>query len=406
MIAVTGSVPFSEDEEAFVQDELTEMLHQGAVMQVVPMRRRMRSANAAAVRSGLADVSHPAPVLSFSIVLGALGTLARRPRRSVLSVARALRASGSRRNLQVNLATIPKALWLAGLVRRWGADHLHAYWLSHTATAAMVAGTIEQVPWSATGYRWDIDAANALELKLSGSDFIRCADELGQSQLSTAAAEVNATSEVVLVRTGVHIPERSAWERTPVDPLLLCCPAAMVEKKGHRVLLSAVAAIHKEHPDVELHLFGDGPLRAQIESQVDDLGLRPNVVLHGNVTLDELQAFFRERRPVCVLPSIRASDGQQEGIPVTLVEAMANGSPVVSTRSGSIAALVTPGTGTLVEPGDHEALAAAIGALIADPRAADSRCHAAADRLLGEFDLHHTAATMLGLVGDGRRSTG
>jgi colanic acid/amylovoran biosynthesis glycosyltransferase len=122
-------------------------------------------------------------------------------------------------------------------------------------------------------------------------------------------------------------------------------------------------------------------------------------VFHGGVPLAELQAFLREHRPTCVLPSIVAADGQVEGIPVTLVEAMANGAPVVSTRSGSIETLVVPGTGTLVDPGDEAALAAALLDVIAAPEAAHTRCLAAADRLLGEFDLEHTAARIAELTG-------
>jgi colanic acid/amylovoran biosynthesis glycosyltransferase len=171
-----------------------------------------------------------------------------------------------------------------------------------------------------------------------------------------------------------------------------------VEKKGHHILLPAFRRIVDTHPDARLHLFGSGPGEEKIRGLVASLDLGESVVLHGSVPLDELRTFLHSVRPTCVLPSIKASDGQEEGIPVTLVEAMANGSPVVSTRSGSIATLVIDGCGLLVAPGDGDALVAALLSVIDDPAEADARCHRAAERLGTEFGLPHTAARIASLV--------
>ena len=401
VIAVTSSVPFSVGDEVFVQDELTEIHRQGTRLVVVPMRLRQRAANHAATASGLAAVTTAEPLVSARVLRGALAVALRHPIRSSRAVLGALLASGGRRNLAVNLTSIPKQLWLARVVERTGAAHIHAYWLGHTATAAMVASAITGVPWSASGFRWDIDAANALDRKLAAARFTRCADELGQSQLERRAAALDGAAPIVRVRTGVEVPARATWDARPLQPSSWCCPAIFVEKKGHAVLLGALRLVREHNIDTRLDLFGIGPDEAKVRAVVADLGLADAVRFHGHVALDDLRAHLRSTRPVCVLASVKAADGQEEGIPVTLIEAMANGAPVVSTRSGSIPTLVLDGCGLLVAPGDVDALAAALAAVAADPAAADARCRTAYERLIGEYDLPHTAARMRTLFAEG-----
>jgi glycosyltransferase involved in cell wall biosynthesis len=310
-------------------------------------------------------------------------------------VCRTLARSGSARNLAVNLASIPKALWLADLLKRSDVSHVHAYWLSHTSTIAMVAADLAGITWSASGFRWDVAAANALTMKLSTARFIRVADSLAASELDDASTGVPGACPRVLIRTGVEVPAVDLGPSAPpVSTTVLCCPGAFVPKKGHRVLLSAVAALTDRHPALRIHLFGDGPLRAEIARSVDELGLSDRVTMHGTVPLDELRRFLAEVRPVCVLPSIRAADGQVEGIPVSLVEAMALGAPVVSTRSGSIAELVVPGTGLLVEPGDVHDLARAIAQLVEEDGLALRLAGAAHERVMGEFEIGRTSAAL------------
>jgi glycosyltransferase involved in cell wall biosynthesis len=291
--------------------------------------------------------------------------------------------------------SLPKALWLADLVQRRGAVHIHAYWLSHTATSAMVASEITAIPWSGSGYRWDIDAANSLRAKFSSAQFIRVADELGLDRLRRAADGIPAAAPLVLVRTGVAVPAREAWAHQPIHPLILCCPANFVEKKGHAVLVAAAQQLAAQYPNLRLEFFGDGPLRPQIEKALAEVGLGAMATFHGTRPLEEFRAFLRENRPICVLPSIRTADGQEEGIPVTLVEALANGAPVVSTRSGSIETLILDGCGLLVAPGDADELATALAAVADDPDAAARRCEQGHDRVVGEFDIERTAARML-----------
>jgi glycosyltransferase involved in cell wall biosynthesis len=399
LLALTSRVPYSTTEEAFVQDELEMLKHQGMDLIVVPARVTSGGPNPAAVASGLADVTVGETLASPTVLRGALSTLARHPIRSIAGIFAVLSRAGGLRNFATNFAVIPKALWLAGLVAERRVTHIHAYWLGHTATAALVASRISSVPWSATGYRWDIDAKNAIGPKVREAQFLRVADELGERQLTDLASRLAThPAPIELIRTGVALPAPAAREAREPDAGVLCCAAAFVPKKGHAVLIDAFADLVGQGRAMHLHLFGQGPLLSDVTAAVKVRGLVDQVTFHGVVPLAELRAFLLDRRPVVVLPSITAEDGQQEGIPVVLIEAMAAGCPVVSTRTGSIPSLVLDGCGWLVDGGDSVGLSRAIQSVADDPAATQSVTKAAADRVTGQFELGATAAQLAGLI--------
>lgn len=398
ILVITGRVPYSTTEEAFVQDELETMLRLGTDLLVVPARLQTSGPNQQAVDSGLVGRVVAEKLLAPAVLKGAARILGRRPVKAVRASFRAVQGSGGLRNLMTNVAIIPKALWIAGLAHESRAEHIHSYWLAHTTTAAMIAGEITGIPWSATGFRWDIDARNSLRSKLASASFIRVADELGQRQIAAAIAQLDLTTPSNLVRTGVLVPDAAAWRSSPLTVDHWYCPGAFVEKKGHTFLLDALLEVRRRGRSVHLDLFGDGPLKSHISAKVAEYGLTDAVTFHGVVPLAELRACMMRHRPVVVLPSIRSSDGQEEGIPVVLIEAMANGCPVVSTTTGSIPTLITPGCGTLVPDEDPEALADALDAICEHPGAAGAAADRAYERVRSEFDRETVAATMLDLM--------
>ncbi len=114
-------------------------------------------------------------------------------------------------------------------------------------------------------------------------------------------------------------------------------------EKNHRELLSIFQAIHQKLPDTHLHLVGDGPLRKEIEREVQSLGLEKEVTFYGFV--DNPLAYIRGAE-LLVLPSII------EGLPGVLLEAMYCKTPVVAYNVGGISELVTQDTGSLIQAGE------------------------------------------------------
>lgn len=168
------------------------------------------------------------------------------------------------------------------------------------------------------------------------------------------------------------------------EPRRLLQVSNFVEKKGHAWTLRAFAQLRARRSDVELVLAGDGPLRQECEELARALGVGHAVSFPGLVETREVLALMREA-DVFVHHSVTAADGDMEGIPTVLMEAMATGLPVVSTLHSGIPELVRDGeTGLLVRERDVDGYVAALERALVAPQAMGA---AAARFVRQHFDI-------------------
>jgi glycosyltransferase involved in cell wall biosynthesis len=154
---------------------------------------------------------------------------------------------------------------------------------------------------------------------------------------------------------------RAAGAGVEREPGRVLFAGRLVEKKGLAVLLAALRTV--QAPGWSLEVVGDGPLRAELETAAAGLP----VTFRGALPRAELARSYA-RSEVVVVPSVAAASGDQDGLPVALLEAMAAGCAVVGSRIAGIDAAVLDGdSGLLVPPGDAGALAAALDLLLSDP---------------------------------------
>lgn len=174
---------------------------------------------------------------------------------------------------------------------------------------------------------------------------------------------------VVLNRTGIPLDQFPTVRRVPPEDgrwqLVQAC--RLIEKKGLFTTLAAFAEFGRIHPKATLVLAGDGPLRAELAAWVAAHGLERRVRFRGFLSHEKLYALYVSSH-LFVHPSERLADGNQEGVPNSLLEAMASGLPVVATVHGGIPEAVTNGVdGLLVPERDPAALCAALCQLAAAP---------------------------------------
>ncbi len=165
----------------------------------------------------------------------------------------------------------------------------------------------------------------------------------------------------------------------------------MVEKKGFDDALAALAQMRSasDAPTATLTLIGDGPLRITLEAQASRLGLSDAVRFTGLLQHAKVAEMLGEAH-VFVLPSRTARSGDMEGIPVALMEAMAQGLPVLATRHSGTPELVEHGvSGLLCAEGDRDALAANMLAFARMPERWAAMGAAGAAKVRAEFDLKH-----------------
>jgi colanic acid/amylovoran biosynthesis glycosyltransferase len=208
-------------------------------------------------------------------------------------------------------------------------------------------------------------------------------------------------AKVAVHHLGVDLARIPQWRGHAGGPFTILFVGRMVEKKGFRQLVAAVAELKARGRDVRVHAVGGGPEEADLSAAVEAAGLGGTITLHGAKPHDVVLGLMRDC-DCLALPSVTATDGDQEGIPVTLMEAMACGLPVVSTYHSGIPELVTDGeTGLLVPERDVAALAGAIERLMTEEGLARRLADRARRFVAAEFnaDIQNPALFDLILAG-------
>jgi glycosyltransferase involved in cell wall biosynthesis len=282
--------------------------------------------------------------------------------------------------------------------------HLHAHFAHGTTTVAWLASTITGIPFSFTGHAKDIyspslNPAGLLRRKLAAARFAVTCTEANRRHLAALAPG----AAVHRVYHGLNADFSRLVARNGCPPALgeqlrLLAVGRLVPKKGFDVLLRACALVAAERADVELDIAGEsGEQEPELRPLVEEVGLGGRVRFRGALGQSELFDLYRRTSVLCA-PSRVLSDGDRDGIPNVLVEAMACGLPVVATSISGIPELVEDGVnGLLVSPDDPHELAAAILRIAADPELARRLGSGGRVTVAERFDGERLAADLVRL---------
>jgi glycosyltransferase involved in cell wall biosynthesis len=364
LLYVTSSFPFGHG-EGFLVAEVHELEARGHDVVLLPALARGPLVHEDA--RPLLGRTRTTPLLSRAVARSSFREARARPSSSGRALAQ-LRRSRSGRILAKNVAAFPKSLWAAELARELDADHIHAHWGGTSSTIAMVASELSGVPWSLTVHRWDIREDNLLRSKTESAAFVRAISADGLADLRRTVGRTSTPT--LLIHMGVPLPPRpvepSSGRRH--EPLRVLVPANLLEVKGHRHLVEAVAQLRSRGVDIRVTFAGQGPLKAVIESQIAAHGLEGSFALVGQLSHAELLGRLAGGSwDTVVMPSGETPSGEKEGIPVSLLEAMSYGVAVLGTNVGGMAELLGDGSGLIVQPADPSALADALQTLASDP---------------------------------------
>ncbi len=201
-------------------------------------------------------------------------------------------------------------------------------------------------------------------------------------------------SKLILLRHGVVLEEHPFLEERPsIQPPRLLFVGRLIEKKGVALLLDALALLRKQMAaPLHLTIIGDGPLRSALQEQATTLGLDDLITWTGSLPHDHVLKAMAEATCLCV-PSIVTADGDRDGIPNVLAEAMAVGLPVVGSQVGSLSELLTDDTGWPVDRIAPHSLADGIADLLAHPDEQEKRRRKARQLLEKRFNASRFAAT-------------
>lgn len=292
---------------------------------------------------------------------------------------------------------VAQGVELAQAVVADGITHLHAHFATLAGRAAWIASRLTGVPFTLTTHAKDIfhESVDLAWLRRLAADADRVI-AISRFNLAHLERVLDGTGARITLQYNALELDRFPYRDLP-EPgqrLKVAAVGRLVAKKGFADLVDAAAQATAAGLPLRVTIAGDGELAPALQARIDELGLRDTVRLVGPRTQTQIRILIEEA-DVFAAPCIPADDGNVDGLPTVVLEAMAVGTPVVATAVTGLPEVVLDGeTGVLLEPGDVSGLADALSAFAAGrlPAAAMS---ANARALIEErFDSRRHAATL------------
>ncbi|MGV8940229.1 MAG: glycosyltransferase [Lysobacter sp.] len=351
--------------ETFIVREISTLIDQGVDVRIISLKPAAEGPVQPESVALLDRVRHPQDPIRA--LIGTAQALLTSPMQVVGSVIAILHDSRRRPQVAVkSLGALFRGLQHTGWLKRFRPQLIHAHWATYPTTVAWTLGRVLGRPFSFTCHAHDIFVERQLlTRKLRDAALAVTISRFNVAWLETHAA-ANAGTKLKVVHCGVNL-ERSQWQPHDRAAGLILAVGRLDPIKGFTTLIEALVLLRQRGIRFHCRLIGSGPLEAGLRELAAAHELTRMIDFDGAQSQDVVQGCMN-RSTVFVLPSEVTEDGNRDGIPVALMEAMASGCPVISTRVSGIPELIEHGRdGLLVEPRNAAELAEAIEQMLADP---------------------------------------
>ena len=368
--------------ETFVLYELLELERRGIRLHLFALRRPAEIVQQEALSELRATVEYlpegTVPHQRTRLRLAHAALLMQRRLGYVHGLADVLASSEYSRSLGANAAL------LAHRLIRLGSPPLYIHFAHKPATIGRFASLLAGVPYALSAHAKDIWLTPEAELarKVQDATVVLTCTEQGRANLARLA---DGKTPVHLAYHGVELKGRSS-SRPRTEAARLLAVGRLVEKKGHETLLLAAALLRDRGLGFTLRLVGEGPEWPRLQRLVHELRLADRVVFLGPLSETEVRAEY-ESADVFALPCRKLPNGDQDGLPNVILEAMAHGLPVVSSRlDGIVEAIVDGESGLLADQDDPAAVAQHLERLVHDPQVREQIGEAGRSRVAERFE--------------------
>lgn len=384
---ITAQAPWGRG-ETFIIEEMLAVKEAGTEIVIIP-------------RSPTKEVFHPEaqallknaiwlPLISLKMIVIFFISFLTKPRLwKVLSSI--LCHSRTWRNLAKNLIVLPKGVYIADLFKEKGVKHIHAHWSSTTSTLAYIFSQLTGIPWSFTAHSGMILWNNLIKEKVKTASFVRVISKHRREDLLRIAGQ-SYQDKVFILHIGVSVPPYDIVVSKTIRQSrrnIIGCIGRLDRIKGQKYLINACYILKQQGFNYKCLIIGKGKERKKLEALIGSLKLNAEVELVGELPHSEVINILREDKiDVLVLPSITLPlEKRAEGIPVALMEAIADGIPVISTATGDIPELLGDNSGILVPEKNPEALAESIRKALTDHKLREKLIRQGYKKVSTEFDI-------------------
>ena len=390
--------------ETFILNELLELERRGVALTVYSLKRAApgpRHPDVARLRARVVELPERPVEWLLQGVAAALALLVRHPRR----VGGLLPYVVTRGTHQAWKRFFQAAVMVRDLEFN-PPQHLHAHFASAPSRVAMFAAHLAGLPFSFTDHAKDIFHADTdvdlLRAKMRAARFVVTVSDFNRAHLEQVLG--GDRTRVRRLYNGVDLERFSPGDEIPLEPHdgpVVLAVGRLVEKKGFADLLAAWPRVHARVPSARLVIVGDGPEREALKARAQELGLGDAVCWPGALPQNAVRELLAGST-LFALPCRIARDGNRDGLPTVLLEALASGVPCVTTTVTGNPEIVRDGIeGRLVPPGDPEALAEAMIDLLRDPEVRRRMAAAARASAIERFDLRRNVATLSSWFAEG-----
>jgi glycosyltransferase involved in cell wall biosynthesis len=304
-------------------------------------------------------------------------------------------------NPEVIAPDLQQALSLAAVIRERNIRHLHAHFGTIATTTSRLAARLAGVSYSFTAHAKDIYHESVepevLRRKLADAAAVITVSDYNLQYLRATYGD--AARKVVHIDNGLPLDEFSFRPPGKREALILAV-GRLIEKKGFADLIQACGILRDQGLEFRCEIAGEGELRGELAKLINTLGLTGQVHLIGPQPQGEIRRKLHQAA-VLAAPCVIAANKDRDGLPTILLEAMAMGTPCVSTDVTGIPEILHDGkTGLAVPQSDPAELAAACKRLIGDQPLRIELAGNARNLVESRFDINKNAAAIRNLVAD------
>jgi glycosyltransferase involved in cell wall biosynthesis len=390
LIYIIGTYPLLTT--TFIDREIAILRRWGVDLQVVAMRRpdadTPLSDDQRALQRG---VLYLLPAALTPLLLSQVFFALTRPRRYVQTLAYLLtRPHASPGARLKTLLHFGEGVYTAFLLRGREFHELHAHFVDRAATVALVAGRLLDKPYS-------LSIHAAADIFVSP---VLLREKIGEARHAVTCTGFNKAHLEALVGAdlgpriskvyhGLNLDRYRPARAPEAGPPLIVSVGQLVARKGLAILVRSCRLLRDRGYNFRCEIVGRGPQHAELQALIADLGLEGSVTLRGALRHEEVIALY-SRASMFVLPCRKTSEGDLDGIPNVIAEAMAMELPVISTGVSAIPELLDDGVNGLLAPVDDPAgLAERMARLLDDPALRAELGRSGRRSVLGCFDVEH-----------------